>query len=66
MNYFVNEAEKSLKLCDAVALWRCISAMPNGFVRNDQFWTIVGRLQSSGYIGDARVTLERIAPWARH
>lgn len=64
MKYFVNETEKSLKLCDAVALWRRIATMPKGFVRNDQFWTIVGRLQSSGYVGDARAALERIAPWA--
>ena len=64
MEYFVNEAE-SIRLCDAVALWRCISVMPNSFTRNDQFWSIVGRLQASGYVGDARATLERIAPWAR-
>ena len=52
------------RLVDIARTWKACAGMPKGFTRNIMFWTLVRRLESTGYVGHARHALERIARWA--
>jgi hypothetical protein len=50
---------------DIAVLWKAAAAAPSGAARSTLFWELVEALRVSGFAGNPRRFLERVAPWGR-